>query len=77
MNKTTHLSLVAAALVIAVGPALALAGPDTDVGFRGWGPRVGLSLHPTRFTSVLTLTLDTSPGTSAFNPTWSWASATT
>ena len=24
----------------------ALAGPDTDVGFRGWGPRVGLSLNP-------------------------------
>ncbi len=46
MKKTTRMSLIAAALVIAVGPALALAGPDSDVGFRGWGPRVGLSLHP-------------------------------
>lgn len=46
MNKTTRTSLIAAALVIVLGPALALAGPDTDVGFRGWGPRVGLSLNP-------------------------------
>jgi hypothetical protein len=38
--------LIAGALAIALGPALALAGPDTDVGFRGWGPRVGLSLNP-------------------------------
>ncbi|MFH1219697.1 MAG: hypothetical protein V1694_04515 [Candidatus Eisenbacteria bacterium] len=44
--KNTRLILIAAALAVALGPALALAGPDTDVGFRGWGPRVGLSLDP-------------------------------
>lgn len=35
-----------AALAVALGPGLALADPQTDVGFRGWGPRVGLSLDP-------------------------------
>jgi hypothetical protein len=44
--KRTGMILIAAALAVALGPALALAGPDTDVGFRGWGPRVGLSLNP-------------------------------
>lgn len=44
--KRTRMILIAAVLGVALGPALALAGPDTDVGFRGWGPRVGLSLHP-------------------------------
>ena len=44
--KSTRMILIAAALAVALGPALALAGPDTDVGFRGWGPRVGLSLNP-------------------------------
>jgi hypothetical protein len=38
--------LIAAALAVALAPAIVLAGPDTDVGFRGWGPRVGLSLDP-------------------------------
>ena len=38
--------LIVATLAAALGPGLALAGPDTDVGFRGWGPRVGLSLNP-------------------------------
>jgi hypothetical protein len=44
--KSSRLILIAAALALALSPALALAGPDTDVGFRGWGPRVGLSLDP-------------------------------
>jgi len=44
--KRTLGFLIAAALVVALGPAVALAGPETDVGFRGWGPRVGLSLNP-------------------------------
>jgi hypothetical protein len=44
--KRTLGFLIAAALVAALGPAVALAGPETDVGFRGWGPRVGLSLNP-------------------------------
>ena len=38
--------LLAAALAGALGPAMARADPATDVGFRGWGPRVGLSLNP-------------------------------
>lgn len=37
-------------LTIAVGlflvPGLAHAGSESDVGFRGWGPRVGLSVDP-------------------------------
>jgi hypothetical protein len=44
--KHTGKVLIAAALAVALGPALALAGPDTDVGFAGWGPRVGVSLNP-------------------------------
>ncbi|MFH1311938.1 MAG: outer membrane beta-barrel protein [Candidatus Eisenbacteria bacterium] len=44
--KSTRLILIGAAMAIALGPVLALAGPDTDIGFRGWGPRVGLSLDP-------------------------------
>jgi len=44
--KRTRVMLVAAVLAVTLGPALAMAGPDTDVGFRGWGPRVGLSLNP-------------------------------
>ena len=39
---------VAATLALALGlvPGWALADVDTDIGFRGWGPRVGLSLNP-------------------------------
>jgi hypothetical protein len=44
--KSSRMFLLTAALALALGPAHALAGPDTDVGFRGWGPRVGLSLDP-------------------------------
>ena len=44
--RGTRLILIAAALSVTFGPTLALADPDTDVGFRGWGPRVGLSLDP-------------------------------
>lgn len=47
--KRTRTILLVAALATALAPALALAGPDTDVGFRGWGPRVGLSLNPDQF----------------------------
>lgn len=46
MQSTTRMILGAAALVVTLGPALARAEPDTDVGFRGWGPRLGLSLDP-------------------------------
>jgi len=44
--KSPCIILIAAALAVALGSGLALAGPDTDVGFRGWGPRVGLSVNP-------------------------------
>ncbi len=44
--KNTRMILIAAALAVAMGPALALAKPDTDVGFRGWGPRLGVSVNP-------------------------------
>ncbi len=46
MMKSTRKILFAVALGGAIGPALALAGPDAEVGFRGWGPRVGLSINP-------------------------------
>lgn len=45
MNRT-RITLIAVAFAAALGPTLALAGPDTDVGFRGWGPRVGMSIDP-------------------------------
>lgn len=44
--KNTRMILVAAALCLALGPALALAVPANEVGFRGWGPRMGLSFGP-------------------------------
>lgn len=44
--KLTRMVLMATALAVALGPALALADPGTDVGYRGWGPRIGLSLNP-------------------------------
>jgi hypothetical protein len=37
---------VPAALTLAVAASSAIAGPGDRVGFRGWGPRVGLSLGP-------------------------------
>ena len=44
--KKLRTILIAVVMGVALVPALALAGPDTDVGFRGWGPRVGLSINP-------------------------------
>lgn len=44
--KISQASLIAVVMAAALIPALATASPDTDVGFRGWGPRVGLSLDP-------------------------------
>ena len=38
--------LVATGVAVILDPSLALADPYTDVGFRGWGPRVGLSANP-------------------------------
>ncbi len=44
--KKNRAALIAVVLSVALLPALALAAPGTDVGFRGWGPRVGVSLNP-------------------------------
>jgi hypothetical protein len=37
--------LMVAALLVALVPAWALAGPGTDIGFRGWGPRAAFRSH--------------------------------
>ena len=42
----TRKILIVAALAFALCPALVQADPESDVGFRGWGPRVGVSLDP-------------------------------
>jgi hypothetical protein len=44
--KRSTMILVAAALAVVACSGPALADPYTDVGFRGWGPRVGVSLDP-------------------------------
>jgi hypothetical protein len=38
--------LAAVAMGVALCPTNVRADPETDVGFRGWGPRIGLSLDP-------------------------------
>ena len=45
MNSAQRIVSIAA-LGLALGPALALASPAADDGFRGWGPQLGLSLGP-------------------------------
>jgi len=42
----TRMTLIGVVLAATLSPGLALADADTDVGFRGWGPRVGLSFGP-------------------------------
>ncbi len=44
--KITRSTLFASALGLMIAPGLATATPDSDVGFRGWGPRLGLSVNP-------------------------------
>ncbi len=44
--KSTRMILLPAAIGLVLGPALALATPGTGGGFRGWGPRIGLSVDP-------------------------------
>ncbi len=34
------------AMILVFVPAFALAGPDTDLGYRGWGPRLGITSNP-------------------------------
>jgi hypothetical protein len=42
----TRMILLAAVVAAVLTPTVVLADPYTDVGFRGWGPRVGLSVNP-------------------------------
>lgn len=44
--NTARMILTVGILTIALGSTPAAATPDTDVGFSGWGPRIGLSLNP-------------------------------
>jgi hypothetical protein len=44
--KKCRMILIAALMGVALAPTFALGDTYTDVGFRGWGPRVGLSLSP-------------------------------
>lgn len=39
-------TLIVSALALALSPTVTLANPDTDIGFNGWGPRVGMSIDP-------------------------------
>jgi hypothetical protein len=44
--KNQRMIVMIAALVVTVGATVARAAPDTNVGFAGWGPRVGASVNP-------------------------------
>ena len=44
--KSTRYTLILTTLAMALNASVALAEPESDVGFRGWGPRVGLSFKP-------------------------------
>jgi hypothetical protein len=49
MRKTLTIAIAAAALLLAFVPAVTRADmddPGTKVGWRGWGPRVGMSFNP-------------------------------
>lgn len=41
--------LCLAAFAAVLHPTTSLADPHTDVGFRGWGPRLGLTMDPDQF----------------------------
>jgi hypothetical protein len=44
--KNLRTMLMTATLVVTLAATVAWASPDTDVGFAGWGPRVGVSVDP-------------------------------
>lgn len=44
--KSAHALLIAALLGMTPGLASGAGYPADDVGFRGWGPRIGLSFNP-------------------------------
>lgn len=52
MRKTLIITVAAAALIMAFVPVVTRADvddPGSKVGFRGWGPRVGLTFNPDQF----------------------------
>lgn len=53
MKKTQMIAGVAVALCVALAPVVSHAqdmdDPGSKVGFRGWGPRVGLTFQPDQF----------------------------
>lgn len=52
MRKTLTITALAVALTLAFVPVVTRADmddPGTKVGFRGWGPRVGLTFNPDQF----------------------------
>lgn len=46
MRRTNMIFTVALILAVGLGQAPASADPDSDIGYRGWGPRLGLSSDP-------------------------------
>jgi hypothetical protein len=46
MFKYTRLMMAGAGLALMLSPSFTQASPDTESGFSGWGPRVGLSVNP-------------------------------
>jgi hypothetical protein len=46
MLRSARIMLGVAAMGVALSPSLARADQEADVGFRGWGPRIGLSIDP-------------------------------
>ena len=52
MRKTLTITVLAVALTLAFAPVATRADiddPGSKVGFRGWGPRVGLTFNPDQF----------------------------
>jgi len=52
MRKTLMITVLAAAVTLAFAPVVTRADmddPGSKVGFRGWGPRVGLTFGPDQF----------------------------
>lgn len=47
--RNYRILLIAAVMAVALAPAIAQADSDSDIGFRGWGPRGGLSVNPDQF----------------------------
>ncbi|MDZ4805278.1 MAG: hypothetical protein SGI90_10495 [Candidatus Eisenbacteria bacterium] len=46
MRHSWTTALLTLTLAVAIEPVIARADPSSDIGFRGWGPRVGLTFEP-------------------------------